>query len=78
MLDRPQSTDRTSSPPVPGVGAALRQLEPQQASLAEVWDWLEPLLRRADHLLYAAKLAGRNCVMADRPPASPDVALAAD
>ena len=39
---------------------------------------LEPLLRRADHLLYAAKLAGRNCVMADRPPASPDVALAAD
>ncbi|MCT7307419.1 GGDEF domain-containing protein [Ralstonia sp. CHL-2022] len=39
---------------------------------------LEPLLRRADRLLYAAKLAGRNCVMTDRPPASPDVALAAD
>ncbi|GCB04009.1 GGDEF domain-containing protein [Ralstonia sp. SET104] len=33
---------------------------------------LESLLRRADHLLYAAKLAGRNCVMTDPPSASSD------
>lgn len=39
---------------------------------------LESLLKRADHLLYAAKLAGRNCVMTDPPPAPPDVSVAAD
>ncbi|MRS98648.1 diguanylate cyclase [Ralstonia pickettii] len=39
---------------------------------------LESLLRRADHLLYAAKLAGRNCVMTDSPPASHDLSAAAD
>ena len=39
---------------------------------------LESLLRRADHLLYAAKLAGRNCVMTDSPPASSDRSVAAD
>ncbi|HJV96254.1 MAG TPA: GGDEF domain-containing protein [Albitalea sp.] len=39
---------------------------------------LESLLKRADHLLYAAKLAGRNCVMTDPPPASPDLSAAAD
>jgi len=39
---------------------------------------LESLLRRADHLLYAAKLAGRNCVMTDPLPASPDLSAAAD
>lgn len=38
---------------------------------------LESLLRRADHLLYAAKLAGRNCVMTDPPPTH-DVSAAAD
>jgi len=39
---------------------------------------LESLLRRADHLLYAAKLAGRNCVMTDPPPTSRPVSAAAD
>lgn len=38
---------------------------------------LELLLRRADHLLYAAKLAGRNCVMTDLPPMH-DRSVAAD
>ncbi|MCO5401724.1 GGDEF domain-containing protein [Ralstonia soli] len=38
---------------------------------------LESLLRRADHLLYAAKLAGRNCVMTDFPPPR-DISAAAD
>jgi diguanylate cyclase (GGDEF)-like protein len=41
---------------------------------------LEALLRRADHLLYAAKLAGRNCVMTDTdaPAPSRDLPAAAD
>ncbi|CAJ0795171.1 hypothetical protein LMG7141_03053 [Ralstonia condita] len=38
---------------------------------------LETLLRRADDLLYAAKLAGRNCVMTDAPAPSRDLPAAA-
>ncbi|WP_231890109.1 sensor domain-containing diguanylate cyclase [Ralstonia solanacearum] len=41
------------------------------ASVADAPE-LEALLRRADHLLYQAKLAGRNRVLADEAPPSPE------
>ena len=39
---------------------------------------LESLLKRADRLLYEAKLAGRNRVMSDPPSPTHDLSAAAD
>ena len=72
---------RIAEVPVPtGTDATCRMTASFGVALGRAADQppLEPLLRRADHLLYAAKLAGRNCVMTDTPPASHDVSAAAE